>query len=76
MKQPTKRIDVNRYRDFEKISKDFSEGSKTTYTFDYYNTAGVLIIHTAIELADAVTIKFCLVETFGSKLLPILIIDS
>lgn len=57
MKQPTKRIDVNKYLDFQKISKDFSKGSKAAYTFEYFNAAGVLIIHAAIALADAVTIK-------------------
>lgn len=57
MKQPTKKIDVNKYLDFQKISKDFSEGSKAAYTFEYFNASGVLIIHAAIALADAVTIK-------------------
>jgi hypothetical protein len=57
MKQSAKNIDVNKYSDFIKVSKDFSNGCDTAYTFEYYNAAGVLIIHAAIALADAVTIK-------------------
>ena len=57
MKQPVKKYDVNKYLDFVKVSKDFSNGCESAYTFEYYNAAGVLIIHAAIALADAVTIK-------------------
>ncbi|MGA7723244.1 MAG: hypothetical protein WCA84_18905 [Ignavibacteriaceae bacterium] len=57
MKQPVKKIDVNKYLDFIKVSDDFSNGSESAYTFEYYNAAGVLVIHAAIALADAVTIK-------------------
>ena len=57
MKQPVKKIEVNKYLDFIKVSKDFSNGCESAYAFEYYNAAGVLIIHAAIALADAVTIK-------------------
>ena len=57
MKQPIKKVETNKYLDFIKISKDFSNGSESAYAFEYYNAAGVLIIHAAIALADAVTIK-------------------
>lgn len=57
MKQPVKKVYVNKYLDFVKVSKDFSNGCESAYTFEYYNAAGVLIIHAAIALADAVTIK-------------------
>jgi len=43
--------------DFIKVSDDFSNGSESAYTFEYYNAAGVLVIHAAIALADAVTIR-------------------
>lgn len=57
MKQPVKKIEVNKYFDFIKVSKDFSNGCESAYTFEYYNAAGVLVIHAVIALADAVTIK-------------------
>lgn len=57
MKQSVKKYDVNKYSDFVKISKDFSNGCESAYIFEYYNAAGVLVIHAAISLADAITIK-------------------
>lgn len=32
-------------------------GCDSAYAFEYYNAAGVLVIHAAIALADSVTIK-------------------
>lgn len=57
MKQPAKKFDFNKYLDFVKVSNDFRNGCESAYTFEYYNAAGVLIIHAAIALADAITIK-------------------
>lgn len=57
MKTKFKKVDVTKHLDFEKVSKDFANGCDSAYTFEYYNAAGVLIIHAAIALADSVTIK-------------------
>ncbi len=57
MKQAVKKIDSNKHLDFIKVSKDFSNGCESAYAFEYYNAAGVLVIHAVIALADAVTIK-------------------
>jgi len=57
MKTVFKKVEVNKYLDFEKISKDFADGCDSAYTFEYYNAAGVLIIHAAIALADSVTVR-------------------
>jgi len=57
MNQPIKRISAEKYLDFIVVSKDFAQGCESAYTFNYYNASGVLIIHAAIALADAVTIK-------------------
>lgn len=57
MKPVFKKVDVSKHLDFERISKDFISGSESAYTFEYYNAAGVLVIHAAIALADSVTIK-------------------
>ena len=57
MKSVFKKVESSKYIDFEKISHDFINGSESAYTFEYYNAAGVLIIHAAIALADSVTIK-------------------
>ncbi len=54
---PTKKIDINKYKDFIRVAKSFSEGAELADEFGYYNAAGVLVIHAAIALADAITIK-------------------
>lgn len=57
MKTGFRKVDVGKHHDFEKISKDFASGCESAYAFEYFNAAGVLIIHAAIALADSVTIK-------------------
>ena len=67
MKLPVKKVETTRYLDFIKVAKDFSNGAETAYTFEYYNAAGVLIIHAAIALADAITIKIAGVKCSGDS---------
>lgn len=55
---PSKKIDRNKYLDFRKVADSFIEGGKLAGEFGYYNAAGVLIIHSVIALADAITIKY------------------
>ncbi len=55
---PSKKFDRNKYLDFEKVANSFIEGGKLAIEFGYYNAAGVLIIHSVIALADAITIKY------------------
>lgn len=57
MKPIFKKIEAHKHLDFENISKDFASGCDSAYAFEYYNAAGVLIIHAAIALADSITIK-------------------
>lgn len=57
MKPIFKKIEAHKHLDFESISKDFASGCDSAYAFEYYNAAGVLIIHAAIALADSITIK-------------------
>lgn len=57
MKAVYKKIEVSKHKNFERISKDFANGCDSAYAFEYFNAAGVLVIHAAIALADSVTIK-------------------
>ncbi|NLT50260.1 MAG: HEPN domain-containing protein [Ignavibacteria bacterium] len=41
---------------FKRVAENFIEGAKLAYEFEYYNAAGVLVVHAAIALADYVTI--------------------
>lgn len=56
-KVPRKNVDSYKYNNFNKVAKSFFEGAKLAYDFEYYNAAGVLIIHSAIALADSITVK-------------------
>ncbi len=53
-----KEIDSSNYINFLKVSENFFEGAKLASDFEYFNAAGVLIVHAAIALADSVTIRF------------------
>ena len=52
-----KKYNSAEYSNFIKVSDDFYEGAKIALEFEYYNAAGVLIVHAAIAMADAVTIR-------------------
>jgi hypothetical protein len=48
----------SKYLDFIKVAENFKEGAELAFEFGYYNAAGVLIVHSAIALADSITIKY------------------
>lgn len=62
-----KKVDINRYKEFKKVADNFIDGAKVAYEFDYYNAAGVLIIHAAIALADSITIKLASKKCSGEN---------
>ena len=66
-KYPSIKIDRNKYLDFKKVAENFSDGAELAYEFGYFNAAGVLIIHSAIALADSLTIKFGSVKMKGDS---------
>ncbi len=58
VKKVTKRkVDAVKFKDFQNVAKNFYEGAKVAYEFEYYQAAGLLTIHSAIALADAITVK-------------------
>lgn len=54
---PTRRIEQTRYLNFKKVAESFKEAGQMAFEFGYFNAAGVLVIHSAIAFADAITIK-------------------
>jgi len=50
-------VDSHNYKNFLKVAENFFNGSKLAFEFEYWNAAGLLVIHAAIALADSVTIK-------------------
>ena len=66
-KVPRKSYEATDYSKFLKVSKNFINGSEVAAEYEYYNAAGVLIIHAAIALADAVTIRFASAKCTGDN---------
>lgn len=56
-KSPRIKIESHRYKNFIKVAENFYEGAKLANEFSYYNAAGLLIVHSSIAYADAVSIK-------------------
>ena len=54
-----------RYRDYVKVADNFYSGAELAKEFEYWNAAGVLIIHAAIAYSDAITIKVGGVKSQG-----------
>jgi len=66
-KTPRKKIDAIKFNDFRKVADNFTKGAELAHDFDYFNAAGVLIIHAAIAVADAVTIKLSSQKCTGNN---------
>ena len=63
----TKRASVERskYSDYLKVAESFYSGAETVRAFEYWNAAGLLIVHAAIAYTDAITIKISGVKSQG-----------
>ncbi|MBN1637888.1 MAG: HEPN domain-containing protein [Ignavibacteriales bacterium] len=66
-KIPKKKYEINTHKKFFEISNSFYEAGKLAFDFEYYNAAGVLIIHSAIALSDALTIKYSSTKSAGEN---------
>ena len=62
-----RRVSVAKSRksDYIRVAENFYKGAEVAKEFDYYNAAGVLIVHAAIAYTDALTIKFGGVKSKG-----------
>ncbi len=66
-KSKRKEVDNATFAKFLQVSRNFEEGAQVAYEFEYFNAAGVLIIHAAIALGDALTIKSGGVKCIGEN---------
>lgn len=64
-----RRVSVPRYRksDYARVAENFYRGAELAREFEYWNAAGVLIVHSAIAYTDAITIKFGGVKSKGEE---------
>jgi hypothetical protein len=62
-----KRVTVPRPRgkDYFSVAENFYLGAEVAKDFEYWNAAGVLIVHAAIAYTDALTVKFGGVRSKG-----------
>lgn len=56
----TKVVDVDRAeaKNYKFVADNFYAGAEVASEYEYWNAAGVLIVHAAIALGDTITIKF------------------
>lgn len=52
-----KSVERQRYKDYRRVAVGFAEAADVAREFEYWNAAGVLIVHAAIAFADAITIR-------------------
>ena len=65
----TKRVSVQRPKasDYSSVARSFYDGANAAKEFEYWNAAGVLIVHAAIAYTDALTIKYGGVRSKGEE---------
>jgi ADP-ribosylglycohydrolase len=52
-----KAVDRLRHRDYKNAAQHFYEAAEIAMNYSYWTAAGVLIVHSAIAYADAISIK-------------------
>jgi hypothetical protein len=58
-------VDKAKTSDYIYVAKIFFNGAEVAAEYEYWNAAGVLIIHSAIAYADAITIKYGATKSKG-----------
>jgi hypothetical protein len=53
-----KTVDQSKYNNYKAVAVNFADGAEIAREYEYWNAAGVLIIHAAIAYSDALTIKY------------------
>lgn len=58
MPRPGRRrqVERNRWRQFRTVGESFAQAAEMATEFQYWNVAGVLLVHAAIALTDALTV--------------------
>lgn len=64
-KNVRKEVDKTKSLDHLKVAESFAGGAEVAKDFEYWNAAGILIVHAAIAYADAMCIKYGGVKSQG-----------
>jgi len=60
-----RQVERARWRQFRSVGENFAEAAEVATEFEYWNAAGVLLVHAAIALTDALTVKVGGVKSAG-----------
>jgi hypothetical protein len=52
-----RQVERSRWRQFRSVGENFAKAAEVATEFEYWNAAGVLLVHAAIALTDALTVK-------------------
>ena len=58
-------VDHSKASNYKYVADNFYDGAQVAAEYEYWNAAGVLIVHSAIAYGDAITIKFESVKSKG-----------
>ena len=62
-----KSIPRHRFLEYQNVAEHFYEAAKDSMELEYWTAAGVLIVHSAIAFADALSIKLAGVKSVGEN---------
>ena len=67
MARQSQRINIDRSNagNYKRVAENFYDGAKVATEYEYWNAAGVLIVHAAIAYGDTITIKYSGVKSKG-----------
>jgi hypothetical protein len=52
-----RQVERSRWRQFHAVGESFAQAARLATDSEYWNAAGVLLVHSAIALTDALTVK-------------------
>jgi len=64
-KTNTIKVDKIKYENYKTVADNFFNGALVAYDYEYYNAAGVLLVHAAIAYSDSLTIKISGIKSRG-----------
>jgi len=62
-----KSVPRRRFREYQNVAEHFYQAAKDSMELEYWTAAGVLIVHSAIAFADALSIKLSGVKSAGEN---------
>jgi len=69
MVRGSQRVSIERLQaaNYIRVAENFYNGADVATQYEYWNASGVLIVHSAIAYADALTIKYGGVKSKGEN---------